>query len=79
MNTPKFSVFIETPREDSVFSPKDGYLELGFFIVRYDREGEYAHETDKKLAKLCVKVSLSGFNLTTNFGKALENVDHAHV
>ena len=79
INTPNSQVYINIPRENSVISLLNSYLELNFDVLHTATNNRYADGDDIKLVNLGPIALFSNYKLTTSSGKHLENIDHAHI
>ena len=79
IKTANSQVYINIPREDSVISLLNSYLELNFDVSRADNSNRYLDGKDKRLVNLGSIGLFSNYKLTTSSGKHLENIDHAHI
>ena len=79
INTANSQVYINIPREDSVISLLNSYLELDFDVLRADNSNRYIDNNDIRLVNLGPIALFSNYKLTTHSGKHLENIDHAHT
>ena len=79
VNTANSQVYINIPREDSVISLLNSYLELNFDVLRADNSNRYVDNNDIRLVNLGPIGLFSNYRLTTSSGKHLENIDHAHI
>ena len=79
INTANSQVYINIPREDSVISLLNSYLELNFDVLRADNSNRYLDGNDIRLVNLGQIGLFSNYKLTTSSGKHLENIGHAHV
>ena len=79
INTTNSQVYINLPREDSVFSLLNIYLELKFDVLDAVNNNRYADGNDIRLVNLGPIGLFSSYKLTTSSGKHLENIDHAHI
>ena len=79
INTANSQVYINIPREDSVISLLNSYLELNFDVLRADNSNRYLDGNDISLVNLGPIALFSNYKLTTSSGKHLENIDHAHI
>ena len=79
MNTPNSQIYIIIPREDSVFSLLNSYIEINFDVLKAVTSNRYADADDIRLINLGSIALFSNYKLTTSSGKHLENVDHAHI
>ena len=79
INTANSQVYIIIPREDSVISLLNSYLELNFDVLRADNSNRYLDGNDIRLVDLGPIALFSNYKLTTSSGKHLENIDHAHI
>ena len=79
INTANSQVYINIPREDSVISLLNSYLELNFDVLRADNSNRYLDNNDIRLVNLGPIALFSNYKLTTSSGKHLENIDHAHI
>ena len=78
-NTANSQVYINIPREDSVISLLNSYLELNFDVLHAGTNNRYPDSTDIRLVNLGPIGLFSNYKLTTSSGKHLENIDHAHI
>ena len=79
INTPNSQIYINIPREDSVISLLNSYLDLSFEVIRKDDNSRYANGNDIRLVNLGPIALFSNFKLTTSSGKHLEDISHAHL
>ena len=79
INTANSQVYINIPREDSVISLLNSYLELNFDVLHARTNNRYANDNDIRLVNLGPIALFSNYKLTTSSGKHLENIDHAHI
>ena len=79
INTANSQVYINIPREDSVISLLNSYLELNFDVLRADNSNRYLDGLDIRLVNLGPIALFSNYKLTRSSGKHLENIDHAHI
>ena len=79
INTPKSQIFINIPREDSLISLLNSYLDLNFEVIKKADNSRYGNGNDIKLVYLGQIALFSNFKLTTSSGKHLEDISHAHL
>ena len=79
INTPNSQIYINIPREDSVISLLNSYLELNFDVLQAVAGNRYADGADIRLVNLAVIALFSICKLTTSSGKHLEEINHAHI
>ena len=79
INTANSQVCFNIPREDSVISLLNSYLELDFDVLRADNSNRYIDNNDIRLVNLGPIALFSNYKLTSHSGKHLENIDHAHT
>ena len=79
INTPNSQIYINIPREDSVISLLNSYLDLNFEVIKKNDFSRYANCNDIRLANLGPVALFSNFKLTTSSGKHLEGISHAHL
>ena len=79
INTPNSQVFIIIPREGSVISLLNSYLELNFDVINAATNNRYVVGSIIRLVILGPIALFSNYKLTTSSGKHLENIDHAHI
>ena len=72
-------MYINIPREDSVFSLLNSHIELNFDILHAATNNRYVDGNDIRLVNLGTIGLFSNYKLTTSSGKHLENIDHAHI
>ena len=78
INTTNSQVYINIPKEDSVISLLNSYLELNFDVLHAATNNRYVDGNDIRLVNLGSIAIFSIDKLTTSSGKQLENIDHAH-
>ena len=79
INTANSQIYINLPREDSVISLLNSYLELNFDVLHATNINRYADANDIRLVNLGPIVLFSNYKLTTSSGKHLEEISHAHI
>ena len=79
INTTNSQVYINIPREDSVISLLNSYLELDFDVLHAGTNNRYVDGNNINLVNLGPIALFSTYRLTTSSGKHLENIDHAHI
>ena len=79
INTTNSQVYIYIPREDSVISLLNSYLELDFDVLHAGTNNRYVDGNNIRLVNLGPIALFSNYKLTTSSGKHLENIDHAHI
>ena len=79
INTPNSQIYINIPREDGVISLLNSYIELNFDVLKAATSNRYANADDIRLINLGSIALFSNCKLTTNSGKHLANIDHAHI
>ena len=79
INTPNSQIYINIPREHSVISLLNSYIELNFDVLKAATSNRYADTDDIRLINLGPIALFSNYTLTTISGKHLENIDHAHI
>ena len=79
INTPNSQIYINIPREDSVISLFNSYIELNFDLLKAAISNRYADTVDIRLINLGPIALFSNYNLTTSSGKHLEIIDHAYI
>ena len=79
INTANSQVYINIPREDSVISLLNSYLELNFDVLHAGNNNRYVDNNDIRMVNLGPIGLFSNYKLTTSSGKHLENIDHAHI
>ena len=79
INTPNSQIYINIPREDSVISLLNSYLELSFDVLQAATGNRYINGADIRIVNLALISLLSIYILTTSSGKHLEEVNHAHI
>ena len=67
------------PREDSVFSLINSYLELNFEVIKIADISRYAKSDDMRLINLASIALFSIFKLSTSSGKYFEDVSRGHI
>ena len=79
INTPNSQIYINIPREDSVISLLNGYLDLSFEVVKKNDNSRYGSGNDIRLINLGPIALFSTFKLAKSSGKHLEDISHAHL
>ena len=79
INTANSQIYINIPREDSVISLLNSYLELNFDVLLAADNNRYVNADDIWLNNLGPIALFSNYKLTTSSGKHLEEVSHAHI
>ena len=79
INTAISQVYINVPREDSVISLLNIYLELNFDVLHAVTNNRYIDNNEIRLVNLGPVGLFSNYKLTTSSGKHIENIDHAHI
>ena len=79
INTTNSQVYINIPREDSVISLLNSYLELNFDVLHATTNNRYVDGNNIRLVNLGPIALFSNYKLTTSSGKRLENIDRAHI
>ena len=77
-NTVNNRIYIIIPREDSVISLFNIYLELFFDLLPAATNNRYVDANDIRLGILGPIALFSIYKLTTSSGKHLEEISHAH-
>ena len=78
INTPNSHIYINIPREDSVISLLNSYLDLNFEVIKRADHSRHANGNDIRLVNLGPIALFSNSKLTTSSGKHLEDISHAH-
>ena len=79
INTPNSQIYINIPREDSIISLLNSYIEINFDVLKATTNDRYADTDDIRLINLGSIALFSNYKLTTSSGKHLENINHAHI
>ena len=79
INTPNSQIYISIPREDSVISLLNSYLELYFEVIKKADSSRYGNGNDIRLINLGTIALFSNFTLTTSSGKHFEDISHSHI
>ena len=79
ISTANSQIYINIPREDSVISLLNSYIELNFDVLRVDNSNRYVDANDIRLVNLSSIALFSNYKLTTTSGKHLEEISHAHI
>ena len=79
INTANSQLYINIPREDSVFSLLNSYIELSFDVLQAATNNRYVDANDIRLVNLGPMALISNYKLTTSSGKHLEEISHAHI
>ena len=68
-NTANFQIYIHIPREGSVISLLNNYIDLHFDVVHESTNNRYSNGNDGRLVNLGPIVLFSNNKLTTSSGK----------
>ena len=79
INTANSQIYINIPKEDSVISLLNSYLDLNFDVGHAATNNRYADGNDIRLVNLGPVALFSNYKLSTSSGKHLEDVSHAHI
>ena len=79
INTDNSQIYINIPREDSVISLLNSYLELNFGVLQAASDNRYVDTSDIRSVNLGPIALFSNYKLTTSSGKHLEEISHAHI
>ena len=79
LNTTNSQIYINIPRDDSVISLLNSYLDLNFEVVKKTDDSRYGKGNDMRLVNLGPIALFSNFKLTSSSGKDLEDISHAHL
>ena len=79
IHTPNSQIYINIPREDSVISLLNSYLDLNFEVIKKADDSRCGNGNDIKLINLGPIALFSNFKLTTSSGKHLEDISLAHI
>ena len=79
MNTTNSQFYINMPREDSVISLLNSYVELDFDVLHAGTNNRYVDGNNIRLVNLGPIALFNNYKLTTSLGKHLEKIDHAHI
>ena len=79
INTANSQIYINIPREDSVISVLNSYIELNFDVLHATTNNRYVDANDIRLFNLGPIALFSNYKLTTSSSKHLEEISHAHI
>ena len=79
INTPNSQIYINIPREDSVISLLNSYLELNFYVLHAATGNRYVDGDDIRIVNLGPIALFSNQKLTNSSGKHLEGINHTHI
>ena len=79
INTPNAQIYINIPKEGSVISLLNSYIELNFDVLKAATSNRNADTNDIRLINMGPIALFSSYKLTNSSGKHLENIDHAHI
>ena len=79
INTANSQIYIKIPREDSVISLLNSYLELNFDVLHAADINRYVDANDIRLVNLGPIALFSNYKLTSSSGKHLEEIIQAHI
>ena len=79
INTPNSQIYINKPREDSVTSLLNSYLDLNFEVIKKADNSSYGNGNDIRLINLGPIALFKKYKLKTSSGKHLEDISHSHI
>ena len=79
ITTPNSQIYIKIPREDSVISLLNRYLDFNVEVFKKADDSRYANGNDIRLINLGPIALFSNFIVTINSGKHIEDISHAHI
>ena len=79
INTANSQIYINIPREDSLISLLNSYIDLNFDVMHAAKNNRFVDGNDIRLVNLGPIALFSNYKLTTSSGKHLEDVSHAHI
>ena len=79
INTANSQLYIKIPREDSVISLLNSYLDQNFDALHAATNNRYADGNDSRLVNLGPIALFSNYMFTNSSGKHLEHISHVHV
>ena len=79
IKTANSQIYNNIPRENSIVSLLNSYLDLNFDVLHAATNKRYVDGNDIRLVNLGPISLFSNYKLTTSSGKHLENIDHAHI
>ena len=79
IDSPNSQIYINIPREDSVISLLNSFLDMNFEVIKGADNSRYANGIDIRLVNLAPISLFSNSSLTTSSGKHLEVFSHAPI
>ena len=79
IKTADSQIYINIPREDSVISLINSYLDLNFEIIKKADNSRYLDGYNIRLVNIGPVALFGNYKLTTSSGKHLEDFSHAHI
>ena len=79
INTASSQIYINIPREDSLISLLNSYIDINFDVVHGVNNDRYVDNNEIRLVNLGPIALFSNYKLTTSSGNHLEEVSHAHI
>ena len=79
INTASSQIYINIPREDSLISLLNSYIDLNFDVLHANDDTRYVNNDESRLVNLGPVALFTNYKLTTSSGKHLEEVSHAHI
>ena len=79
INTPNSQIYINIPREDSVISLLNSYLDLNFEVIKRADKSRNGNGNEIRRINLGAIALFSNFKLTTSSGKHSEDINHSHT
>ena len=79
INTPNSQIYMNIPKEDSVISLLNSYLDLNSEVIKKADNSRYANGNIIRLVNLGPISLFSNFDLTTSSGKHLQDISHGRI
>ena len=79
INTPNSQIYLIIPRDDSVISLLNSYLEVNFDVLKAATNNRYVSGDNIRLVNIGSIDLFSSYKVTTSSGKHLEDISHAHI
>ena len=79
INTANSQIYINIPREGSLISLLNSYIDLNSDVVHGVNNDRYADNNEIRLVNLGPIALFSNYKITTSSGKHLEEVSQAHI
>ena len=79
INFPNYRIYINAPGGDSVIKLLSSFLILNFDVLHAATNNRYVNGNDIRLVNEVPNALFSNYKLTSNNGKHIDEINHAHT